>query len=380
MLKLNKGLICAALFFVLMLSPPWLKGDEEQIAIGVVLPLSGSVAYYGNESLDGARLAIEEINASGGVLGKKLFLIAMDDAGDAERALNVLIRLARDNVSFVMGSSTSSVTRAMAVQAQRRGIVLITPSATQHELTLTGDYIFRSCFTDPLQGTAGAEFAYKVLNSRRAALLYDAGLDYNTDLAASFRERFLSLGGTIAADETYLSGDVDFNVQIAHIRAVRPDVVYLPNFYNDVALQAQQLRARGVNCVLVGGDGWDGLVEEAGDEVVNAYWTSGFAADTTDPRGRAFAGAFEAQFKRSASQFAALGYDAIMLLADGMRAAGTFDPAAVKDAMAKIDGPYATGTIRFDENRNPVKDVTILQIVKKNGRLVNVYKIMVSTK
>jgi branched-chain amino acid transport system substrate-binding protein len=180
------------------------------------------------------------------------------------------------------------------------------------------------------------------------------------------------------ADEAYQTGDVAFSAQVTRIRAANPDVVYLPNYYNDVSLQAKQLRDQRVTCALVGGDGWDSLVDNAGDEVLNGYWSSGFASDTTDPKGVAFVRAFQARFNRPASQFSALGYDTAMLVIDAIRAAGSFDTAVVKNALARINGPYVTGNIRFDANRDPIKGATILEIVRRDGRLVNAYKATVN--
>jgi branched-chain amino acid transport system substrate-binding protein len=357
------------------------KKESDSVSIGAIFPLSGGVAFYGNESRDGALLAIEEINAAGGLLGKKLVLLSEDDEGDAAKAVNALTKLTtRDKVSFVIGSSTSGPTQAMSTLAQQNKVVLISPSATNINVTKAGDYIFRACFIDPFQGVVGADFAYSTLGSRRAAILYDAGADYNTGLADSFRNQFKAVGGQIVADEAYQSGDVDFNAQITRIKAANPDVVYLPNYYNDVSLQAKQLRDQGINCALVGGDGWDSLTDNAGDEILNGFWSSGFASDTTDPNGVAFVRAFQARFNRLASQFAALGYDTMMLVIDGIKAAGSFDPAAVKDAMAKISGPYVTGNIRYDSDRNPIKGAAILEIVKKDGKLVNAYKTTVNPK
>ncbi|MDR2247764.1 MAG: ABC transporter substrate-binding protein [Treponema sp.] len=351
------------------------------VGIGAVFPLSGSVAFYGTESRDGALLAIDEINAAGGLLGRQLSLIPEDDEGNAEKSVNAFTKLTtRDKVSFVLGSSTSGATQAMTALAQQNKIILISPSATNVAITRAGDYIFRACFIDPFQGVVGADFAYDTLGSRRAAILYDAGADYNSGLADSFRQQFKAVGGQVVADEAYQSGDVDFNAQVTRIKAANPDVVYLPNYYNDVALQAKQLRAQGITCALIGGDGWDSLIDNAGDEVLNGYWSSGFAADTTDPKGQTFVKAFAAKFNRTASQFSALGYDTMMLVADGIKAAGSFDTAAVKDAMAKISGPYVTGNIRFDANRDPIKGATILEIVKKDGKLANVYKTTVNPK
>ena len=355
------------------------RGEANVVNIGAIFPLSGGVAFYGNESRDGALLAIEEINAAGGLLGRRLALISEDDEGNAEKTVNAFTKLtSRDRVSFIVGSSTSGPTQAISTLAQMNRVVLISPSATNVDVTRAGNYIFRACFIDPFQGIVGADFAYQTLGSRRAAVLYDAGADYNTGLADAFKGQFRAIGGQIVADEAYQTGDVDFNAQVTRIRAANPDVVYLPNYYNDVSLQAKQLRDQGITCALVGGDGWDGLIDNAGDEVLNGYWSSGFASDTTDPKGVAFVRAFQARFGRTASQFAALGYDAMMLIIDGIKAAGSFDSAAVKDAMARINGSYVTGNIRFDANRDPIKGATILEIVRQGGQLANVYKATVN--
>lgn len=355
--------------------------DSNTVAIGAVFPLSGGVAFYGVESRDGALLAIEEINAAGGLLGRKLALISEDDEGDGAKSINAFTKLTtRDKVSFVLGSSTSGATQAMTSLAQQGKVILISPSATNINITRTGDFIFRACFIDPFQGVVGADFAYSTLGSRRAAILYDAGADYNTGLAEAFKEEFRAIGGQVVADEAYQSGDVDFNAQVTRIRAVNPDIVYLPNYYNDVSLQAKQLRDQGVTCALLGGDGWDSLIDNAGDEVLNGYWSAGFAADTTDPKGVAFVKAFQAKYNRSASQFAALGYDAMMLVIDGIKAAGSFDTTAVKDAMARLNSAYVTGNIRFDANRDPIKGATILEIVRRDGKLANAFKTVVNPK
>jgi len=384
------ALVCVASLMVLSVSCSGKKADSgqaagssaaETIAIGAVFPLSGPVAFYGNESRDGALLAIDQINAAGGLLGKKLTLISEDDEGDGAKALNAFTKLTTSNgVKFVIGSSTSGATMAMTSLAQQNKIILNSPSATNIAVTKAGDYIFRACFIDPFQGVVGADFAFDTLKSRRAAVLYDAGADYNTGLADSFKQQFKAIGGQVVADEAYQTGDVDFNAQVTRIRAANPDVVYLPNYYNDVSLQAKQLRAQGITCALVGGDGWDSLIDNAGDEALNGFWSAGFAADTSDPRGVTFVKEFQAKYNKPASQFSALGYDTLMLIADGIKAAGTFDTPAVKDAMAKLNGSYVTGNIRFDADRNPIKGAAILEIVRKDGKLSNAYKTTVNPK
>lgn len=373
-MKKNVMLFIIVLCFVSMIFTGC-RGDSDAIRIGMIFPLSGPVAFYGNESRDGALLAVEEINAADGLLGRQLVVISEDDEGNAEITVNAFTKLTtRDNVSHIVGSSTSGPTIAISTLAQRNRVVLISPSATNVRVTDAGDFVFRACFIDPFQGVVGADFAFNYLETRRAAVLYDVGADYNTGLAEAFRDRFAELGGQIVAFEAYQTRDVDFNAQLTRIRAVNPDVIYLPNYVNDVRLQAIQIRDLGMNVPLVGGDGWDGLIDIAGDEVLNGFWSAGFASDTTEPRGVAFVEAFEAKFNRSASQFAALGYDSMMLLADGIRNAGTLDTTAVKDAMAAIDGYYVTGRIRFDDKRNPIKSASILEIVRVDGALTNVYK------
>jgi len=377
---MKKNVLMAVMtIFVVTMVFTGCKGDSDAVPIGAIFPLSGGVAFYGNESRDGALLALEEINASGGLLGKKLVMISEDDEGNAEKTVNAFTKLTtRNRVSHILGSSTSGPTQAISTLAQRNRVVMISPSATNINVTNAGDYVFRACFIDPFQGVVAADFAFDTLGSRRAAVLYDAGADYNTGLAEAFRNQFTSLGGQVIAFEAYQTGDVDFNAQVTRIRSANPDVVYLPNYLHDVRLQAIQLRDLGVNTPLVGGDGWDGVVDLAGDEMLNGFWSAGFASDTTDPRGLEFVQSFQKRFNRPASQFAALGYDTMMLLADGIKAAGTFDTPAVKDAIANLDGYYVTGRIRFDANRNPIKGASMLEIVRVNGVLANVYKTTVN--
>jgi len=371
--------LLVAVFCVASMAFIGCEKNSGAVSIGAIFPLSGGIAYYGNESRDGALLALEEINAAGGLLGKKLALISEDNEGNVAKTVSAFTKLTgRDKVSIILGSSTSGTTQAISALAQRNKVVLISPSATNIDVTRAGDFIFRACFIDPFQGVVGADFAYQTLGSRRAAVLYAAGADYNTGLAEAFKNQFGALGGEIVADETYQTGDEDFDAQITLIKAANPDIVYLPNYYNDVSLQAKRLRDQGVTCALLGGDGWDSLIDHAGDEALNSFWSSGFSPDTTDPRGKAFVRAFQARFDRPASPFAALGYDAMMLAADGVKAAGTFDSVAVKDALAQLNGAYVTGNIRFDSDRNPIKGAAILEIVRKDGKLANAYKTMVN--
>jgi branched-chain amino acid transport system substrate-binding protein len=379
--KMKKVFNVFALFVVCLAFSCKAK-ESDSVTIGAIYPLTGAIAFAGIESRDGGLLALEEVNAAGGLLGKKLVLLSEDDEGDAAKTVNAFTKLTtRDKVSIILGSCTSGATQAMSTLAQSNKVLLISPTATNINVTKSGDYIFRACFIDPFQGIVGADFVYETLGSRRAAVLYDAGADYNTGLADAFKKRFKELDGAqVVADEAYQTGDVDFNAQVTRLKATNPDVIYLPNYYYDIALQSKQIRDQGITLPIVGGDGWDGIIDNAGDEILNSFWSSGFASDTTDPLGMAFVKAYQARFNKPASQYSALGYDAMKLVIDGIKAAGSFDSTAVKNAMAKLSGTYVTGNIRFDADRNPIKGAAIMEIVKIDGKLTNQYKTTVNPK
>jgi branched-chain amino acid transport system substrate-binding protein len=351
------------------------KSGSDTIKIGGVFPLSGNVAVYGVEARNGVELAIEEINAAGGVNGKKFELISEDDEGKPDISVNAYNKLtARDNVKIVIGSLTSGCTIAITSKAQAQGVVLVAPAATAEDVTSAGDFIFRACFIDPFQGTVGGLFAANDLGTSRAAVLYDNGNDYSVGLKDNFVLAFQMRGGEIVANESYTTGDVDFNAQITKIKAASPDIVYLPDYYNTVSLVAKQLRAQGVDTPIVGADGWDGLTENAGDEVLNGYYSNHYASDSTDSKVQNFVAAYNAKFGSIPVSFAALGYDSMYLIKDAIVAAGSDDPAKVKDALAAINGSYVTGNLSFDAKHNPVKSAVIVEIVKQDGKLTTVYK------
>jgi branched-chain amino acid transport system substrate-binding protein len=283
-------------------------------------------------------------------------------------------------VYIIVGATLSGTSTAISVRAQAQKVLMITPSGTAAAVTNAGDYVFRTCFIDPFQGVVGADFAYDTLKVTKAAVLYDEGGDYQTGLGQAFKTEFTKKGGTIVADEAYADGSVDFSAQVTKNKAANPQVVYLPNYYNDIALQAKQLRAQGVTCPLVGGDGWDSLIDNCGDEIMPGYWASAFAADSTDPLAMQFSKDFTAKYNAPATQFAALAYDSMMLLRDAMNKAQSVDPTAVRDALLATNGNYVTGHIKFDQTtRNPIKSANILEIVKgADGKLANKYMTMVT--
>lgn len=354
---------------------------SSTIKVGGVAPLSGGVAVYGVECKNGIDLAIEEINAAGGINGKTLEFICEDDEGDPAKSVNAYKKLVtNDGVEYVIGSLTSGCTIALTNLAQNQKILQIAPAATATAVTDAGNYIFRACFIDPFQGRVGGKFAFENLSAKKAAILYDIGNDYSVGLTENFESEFTKLGGSIVSKESYATGDKDFNAQLTKIKAAKPDVVYLPDYYGTVALIAKQLRAQGIDTPIVGADGWDGLTENAGDEVLNGYYSNHYAEDSDSPAVQKFVGSFKAKYNKSPNSFAALGYDSVYMLKDAILKAGTTDGEKVRAAFETTDGDYVTGHITFDEKRNPVKSAVMIQLIKDGDKLSTKFAATVDVK
>lgn len=356
------------------------KKDSESIKIGGVFPLTGGVSVYGVECKNGIDLAIDEINAAGGVNGRQIVLISEDDEGNPDKSVNAFQKLTtKDGVKLIIGSLTSGCTKAMTQRAQAMKVLQIAPAATATDITDAGNYIFRACFIDPFQGTVGGKFSIETLGAKKAAILYDIGNDYSVGLTENFEKTFNDLGGTIVAKESYATNDKDFNAQLTKIKNAAPDVLYLPDYYGTVALIAKQARAQGITIPLVGADGWDGLTANAGDEVLNGYYSNHYATDSDSPAVQKFVKSFRDRYRKDPNSFAALGYDSVYLLRDSILKAGTDEVSAVRDALENIDGDYVTGRLRFDEKRNPIKAAVMLQMIRDADDNLNVvYKTTVN--
>ena len=325
-------------------------------------------------------LAIEEINAAGGINGKPIVLVSEDDEGNPDKTVNAFKKLStKDGVKVIIGSLTSGCTQAITTLSQASKVVQIAPAATAPAITDAGDFIFRACFIDPFQGTVGGKFAAETLGKKRAAILYDIGNDYSVGLADNFKIAFTKAGGSIVSEESYATNDKDFNAQLTKIKNANPDVVYLPDYYGTVALIAKQLRAQGINVPMVGADGWDGLTSNAGDEVLGGYYSNHYAVDSTEPAVKKFVESFRAKYNKDPNSFAALGYDCVYLIRDAIVAAGAEDSIAVRDALVKTNGDYVTGHLTFDEKHNPIKSAVMLELVKADdGTLKTVYNTTVN--
>lgn len=343
----------------------------RDIKIGAVTCLSGEGASFGVSQRQGYELAVEEWNSNGGLLGKRIRLVVADDKGDpAEGATAFTKVIEMDKVVAILSATTSRVTLAGAPIAQSAHIPTITPAATHSRVTATGDYLFRACFTDNFQGGAAANFAFQELQARKVACLYDAGNDYSKGLADSFCVRFKALGGQIVAYEGHRTGVTEFLAQLARIRQGHPDLIYVPDYYGDVALIARQARGLGFHGPLLGGDGWDSprLVELAGAAINKGYFTCHYAKDEPHPEVQAFVGKFRSRYGMDPDALAVLGYDALNLLLDAIRRAGTTDGAAIRTALAATGMRAVSGLIRFDSQRNPIKQASLVEI--REGRQV----------
>ncbi len=375
-----KKVVLLSAFAAMILVAGCSKKESDTIKIGGVAPLSGGVAVYGVECKNGIDLAVEEINAAGGINGKKVEFVCEDDEGSPDKTVNAFKKLiTKDGIKLVIGSLTSGCTQAITTLAQASKVVQIAPAATAPAITDAGNFIFRACFIDPFQGTVGGKFAAETLGAKRAAILYDAGNDYSVGLYENFITSFKDLGGEIVAAESYAGGDKDFNAQLTKIKNANPDVVYLPDYYGTVALIAKQLRAQGINTPIVGADGWDGLTGNAGKEVLNGFYSNHYADDSTEPAVQKFVTSFKEKYNKAPNSFAALGYDSVYLLKDAILRAGTTDSVKVREALEATDGDYVTGHLTFDEKRNPVKSAVMIELVEgADGAITTAYKTTVN--
>jgi branched-chain amino acid transport system substrate-binding protein len=345
------------------------------IKIGANLELSGGVASYGQSAKEGIELAIQEINKKG-IDGKKLELVTVDNKSDAAEATSGALKLAtQDKVSAMIGAATSTNTLAQVQIAQDNKIPLITPTATNATITYKdgklNDFVFRTCFIDPFQGTVAANFATNDLKVKSAAVLIDSSSDYSKGLAASFKKAFKANGGKIVAEEAYVAKDTDFHATLTRIKAANPDYVFLPGFYEEVGLVVKQARELGINVPFMGGDGWDSpkLVDIAGAaSLQNTYITNHYSSGDSDKKVQDFVTAFKAKYNgKSPDAFGALGYDTVYFLADAIKRAGSSDPQKIQKALEETDGlQLVSGKVKLDKHHDPIKAAVILEYV--NGQ------------
>ncbi|MBX3378597.1 MAG: ABC transporter substrate-binding protein [Phycisphaeraceae bacterium] len=352
-------------------------GAAGDIVIGHYGSLTGAEATFGLSTDNGIRLAVEEINAAGGVNmgGKshKIVLKSEDTEGKPEKAGTVVTKLiTADKVAAVIGEVASSVTLAGAPVAQQFGVPMITPSSTNPQCTAVGDMIFRVCFIDPFQGYACAKFAASDLKVKQAAILFDQASAYSVGLKDEFEKNFTKLGGQIVAVEAYTKGESNFNPLLTKIRETGAELLFIPGYYTDVANIALQARKLGMTMPLLGGDGWDSsdLAKNGGAAIEGSFYSNHYASDQPTPEIQSFVRKYKEKFGgETPDGLAALGYDAARVLFDAMQRAGTTDGAKLRDAIASTkDFKGVTGTISINEKRDAVKPAVIVEM--KGGKPV----------
>lgn len=342
------------------------KSGNNEIVIGEFLPMTGDLATYGQDAHAGVAMAVDEVNQSGGFLGKKVKVVTEDDQSKPEEARTAALKLIqRHGAAVLIGEMASGNTLAAAPEIQRRRIPMVSPAATNPKVTEVGDYIFRACFTDPYQGEQMARFAITQLQLKKIAILKDVKSDYSIGLAQVFADTVKKLGGEIVAEEAYSAGDVEFRSQLTTLKAKDPQALFIPGYYTEAGLIARQARELGITAPLLGGDGWDSpkTIEIGGKGVNNSYFSAAFSVDDPDFTVRQFVDRFKQRYGRVPSGMAVMGYEAGRMVLDAIKRAGSIDPVKIRDALASTrDFVSVTGKMTVGPDRNVRKRLVVTHI------------------
>lgn len=343
----------------------------DPIKIGHYGSLTGKDAAFGVATRKGVLLAVEEINAKGGVLGRPLeYLVEDIQSKPGESATAVKKLISRDKVVAVIGANASANSLEAGPVCQNAKIPMMAISSTNPRVTEVGDYIFRICFIDPFQGAVLAKFAHDSLHAKRVALLTAVNSPYSVGLSSVLRQDFTARGGEIVGEQKYNEGDKDFRAQLTAIKSTKPDVIAATGFYSEAALICKQARDLGLEVPIIGGDGWEApqLIELGGKAVENTYYSTYFSAENDAPEVRSFVDRYRKRWNNEVPEaVSALGYDAMYLIAAAMEKCGTTDSAKLRDAIAATKNfPGVTGRTTIDEKRNSAKAAVMLAV--KNGR------------
>lgn len=338
--------------------------------VGAYLSLSGAETGFGTSTKEGIELAVEEVNAKGGVKGKKIKIIFEDDKSNPQEASNKVLQLIdRDKVVALLGEVASSRSKAGGIVANKKKIPMITPSSTNPDVTQVGPFVFRVCFTDDVQGQMGARFVSEKLGKKKVAILFASDDLYSSGLANEFRTEAKKLGMEIVIEKSFLKNETNFTTYLNEIKSANPEMIYAPVYYNAMVPVARQAKAAGLaGSMFIGGDGWhdESLVDGAGEEMEGSFFTNHYSPDMPSENSKAFVKRYSERFKHEPSSLAAQGYDAALLLADAIGRAKTDAPEAIRDAIAETKGfQGATGAITINAERNADKPIVVVQIKGK---------------
>ncbi|MDD2955452.1 MAG: ABC transporter substrate-binding protein [Oscillospiraceae bacterium] len=381
------GIALSALLIAGLMGGCGAKANENEIKIGINYELSGAVATYGQSSVDGILMAIDEINAAGGINGKTIVPVKSDNKSEPAEATTLANKLmTQDKVIAILGPATSGSFKAEIPVAEKNKVPVITGSATADDVTVDlvdgqvqynddgsvkglKEYAFRICFSDSYQGSAMAAFAAENLSAKKAVIIKDTSSDYGKGLAANFLSTFMEKGGEVVAEEAYVSGNTDFNGILTKIKGMEFDVIYIPGYYQEAGLIIKQARAQGITDPILGADGFDSptLVELAGADALNdVYYTNHYSSLDEDPMVVKFIADYTAKYGKEPDAFNALGYDLAKFVCDGLSRCETLDSESLKNALASTENfTGVTGSFSVDEKHNPVKSIVVIGL--KNG-------------
>ena len=351
----------------------------KEIRIGLLNEMTGGNATFGTSSANGAKMAIKEANAKGGLLGKQIAAVIADNKSEPSESANAMTKLAtQDQVAAVTGGFASSNAIAASSVAEGSKTPFLAVGATNPKVTVdeksnkVKDYTFRVCFIDPFQGTVGANFVLNTLKLKKAVILVDNSSDYSKGLSAFFKTAFAKGGGTIMSEEAYLQKDQDFKAILTKVKSQNPEVLYVPGYYEEVGKIVKQARELGITIPIVGGDGWDSpkLVEVGTAPALNnTYFTNHYSVDDNSPTSKAFVDAYKKEYGQNPDAMAVLGYDAAKLLIDAIARAGSTDKAKIQAALASTkEFPAITGATTLNETHDAVKSAVIIEM--KDGKQI----------
>ena len=342
------------------------KTESNVVKIGSTFPLTGQYSNYGTSTVNGIKMAVDEINANGGINGKEISLESLDDKGELTDSVTSYHKLVENGAEAVIGTNTSSPSQAIAEASVEDGIPVITPTGTETSITENKTNVFRTCFTNPYQGELLAIYAKDSLKAKTAAIFVNTSSDYSTGIAEAFEKKAKELGIDIVAKESYGENDTDFKAQLTSISSQKPDVLLLPEYYEKLSLITPQAREANITAKFLGGDGWDGVLKTMDPSSYNiiqdSYFTNHFSIEDTNPKVQEFIKKYKEEFGENPTAFSALGYDTVYIIKNGFESAKSDSNEDRNAAIKALNFEGITGSFTFDENNNPQKAASIMRI------------------
>jgi branched-chain amino acid transport system substrate-binding protein len=356
-------------------------GEKGSIPLGLVASQNGELKPWGEDSVKGANLAVEEFNAAGGVNGQKVNLVIADSASKPEIGKSAAEKLiSTDKVIGLLGEVASGITAQMGQVATEKGIPLIAVGATKTTLTEGKPNIFRVCYTDAFQGPVMAKFAYEQLKLRNVALITDKKQPYSTGLSDSFRQFFIKLGGKIVDEEFYETGQTQFQGQLTNLKDKKPDGLFMSGYFNETGPLARQAKEAGLDAKMLGGDGWDSseILQTGGDAILGSFFCNHYNNKEDRPEVKEFLAKWAKKYDGSvpATTMGALAYDATALMCDALKRAKTKDPKGLQDAIEDTVGfKGVSGVITLKgKHGNPPKRALVVQLTKNGQEFAKAYE------